>query len=124
MEASEDEHTPEMSAINEAIDAAIENPEKVVRADNTEDTTKEETDSSKEGETVVEKQEMMLDELPVVDNSDGPNLEIPQIEDVDYEKRTEEINNKIKADYDAFLDSAFSDDTETIEEKANEEEAK
>ncbi len=124
MEASEDEHTPEMSAINEAIDAAIENPEKVVRADNTEDTTKEETDSAKEGETVVEKQEMMLDELPVIDNSDGPNLEIPQIEDVDYEKRTEEINNKIKADYDAFLDSAFSDDTETIEEKANEEEAK
>ncbi len=82
------EYTPEMTAINEAIDAAM-------------DTTTE---------AVEEQKNMTLEELPVVDNSEDPKLEIPQIEDVDYEKKSEEINNKIKADYDAFLDSAFSDD--------------
>ncbi len=123
--AEETEHAPEMTAINEAIDAAIENPG---TAKATEDTSAK----SKPSEEIVDdikkdaevNQEMMLDELPVVDNSDGPQLEIPQIEDVDYEKRTEEINNKIKADYDAFLDSAFSDDTEIKEKNENEEDAK
>ncbi len=82
------EHTPEMTAINEAIDAAM-------------DTSVQANEEPKN---------MTLEELPVVDNSEDPKLEIPQIEDVDYEKQSEEINNKIKADYDAFLDSAFSDD--------------
>ena len=90
------EHTPEMTAINQAIDAAM-------------DTAKD---------TVEEQKNMTLEELPVVDNTEDPKLDIPQIEDVDYEKKSEEINNKIKADYDAFLDSAFSDDesAETKEE--------
>ena len=83
-----EQHTPEMTAINEAIDAAM-------------DTSVQATE---------EPNNMTLEELPVVDYSEEPKLEIPQIEDVDYEKRSEEINNKIKADYDAFLDSAFSDD--------------
>lgn len=65
------EHAPEMTAINEAIDAAIVTPA-----------------------------EQMAEEVV---------LEIPQIDDVDYQKRSEEINNKIKDDYDANLDSAFSD---------------
>ncbi len=82
------EHAPEMTAINQAIDAAMEI--------NT--------------EAVEEQKNMTLEELPVVDNTEEPKLDIPQIEDVDYEKKSEEINNKIKADYDAFLDSAFSDD--------------
>lgn len=88
-EEASKEYTPEMTAINQAIDAAM-------------DTTTE---------VVEEQKNMTLEELPLVDNTEGPKLEIPQIEDVDYEKKSEEINNKIKADYDAFLDSAFSDDT-------------
>lgn len=87
-EETTEQYTPDMSAINQAIDAAMD------------------TNADKQ----EEKKNMTLEELPVVDNSEDPKLEIPQIEDVDYEKKSEEINNKIKADYDAFLDSAFSDD--------------
>ncbi len=81
------ENPPEMTAINDAIEAAMDNSTKV-----------------------QEEKTMTLEELPEVDDSEGEKLEIPQIEDVDYEKRSEEINNMIKAGYDATLDSAFSDE--------------
>lgn len=69
---------PHMTAINEAIDAAI--------------TT---TDSN-------------MAEIDKVANMEQI-LEVPQIEEVDYAKRTEDINNKIKENYDASMDSAFAD---------------
>lgn len=69
---------PHMTAINEAIDAAI--------------TT---TDSN-------------MAEINKVANMEQI-LEVPQIEEVDYAKRTEDINNKIKENYDASMDSAFAD---------------
>ncbi len=85
-------HVPEMSAINEAIDAAIETSVE----NNTPDNNTSESNVSTEEATQTNKVEEQV-------------LEIPQIADVDYEKQSEEINNKIKADYDANLDSAFSD---------------
>lgn len=85
-------HAPEMSAINEAIDAAIETSVE----NNTHDNNTSEGDVSTEEAIQTNKVEEQV-------------LEIPQIADVDYEKQSEEINNKIKEDYDANLDSAFSD---------------
>lgn len=74
-EAAEPEAAPEMTAINEAIDAAMTEP--------------------------VSQVEAMANMEPI--------LEIPQIEEVDYAKQSEDINNMIKENYDANMDSAFSD---------------
>ncbi len=72
---------PEMTAINEAIDAAI------VDGDD---------------KSIPESEVKKVASVEQI-------LEIPQIEDVDYAKQSEDINNKIKEDYDATMDSAFSD---------------
>ena len=75
------EVAPEMSAINEAIDAAMVAP--IEQAS---------TEAVADAEVAQ------------------PVMEIPQIEDVDYAKQSEDINNRIKENYDANMDSAFSDD--------------
>ena len=75
------EVAPEMSAINEAIDAAMVAP--VEQAS---------TEAVADAEVAQ------------------PVMEIPQIEDVDYAKQSEDINNRIKENYDVNMDSAFSDD--------------
>lgn len=84
--------SPEMTAINEAIDAAMT----VSSVENTVSKNVNETTSNTTSEVEsVSKMEQIL--------------EIPQIEEVDYAKQSEDINNKIKENYDANMDSAFSD---------------
>ena len=91
------EAEPEMNAINEAIDAAMTTAtaNEDINNNQTVEGVKGSNKPSSEVETVANMEQI---------------LEIPQIEDVDYAKRTEDINNKIKDNYDANMDSAFSED--------------
>lgn len=52
-----------------------------------------------------------------VQEAEIPQVNIPEqpadtVEDIDYEKRSQEINDKIKENYDANMDSAFADDSD------------
>ena len=106
------EHNPEMTAINDAINAAMDNSSGNVSGNTSSNTSENVSAHTSEKVSTKKEENVSLEELSGVDDVKEPVIEIPQIEDVDYEKRTEEINNKIKADYDAYLDSAFSDDND------------
>ncbi len=96
---SEVEHAPEMTAINEAISEAIDSSHAKT----------EDVSDNKDDNQINNKSEQASEDIPKVELS---SLEIPQIIDVDYAKQTEDINNKIKENYDANMDSAFSSDDE------------
>lgn len=96
------ESAPEMSAINEAIDAAMVAPAQPQQVELVQETVQQELQEqvNQEQQGVVEQASESLHQI----------LEIPQIEEVDYAKQSEDINNRIKENYDANMDSAFSDD--------------
>ncbi|MBQ8167006.1 MAG: hypothetical protein IJZ96_08210 [Lachnospiraceae bacterium] len=104
------EHAPEMSAINEAISEAIDSSQvkTEVTVDNQADGKSDET--NEKGMSNNKDNEQAPTEIPKVELS---QLEIPQIVDVDYAKQSEDINNKIKENYDANMDSAFSSNDES-----------
>lgn len=109
------EHTLEMSAINEAISEAIDSSR--VKTEVTVDNQEKNQADSKNDDVKVEKNvsdnkenDEASTEIPKVELS---QLEIPQIVDVDYAKQSEDINNKIKENYDANMDSAFSSNDES-----------
>lgn len=96
------EAAPEMSAINEAIDAAMVASTQSQQVELIQETVQESTQEMVQKQT-NQQGEVAIESVPQV-------LEIPQIEEVDYAKQSEDINNRIKENYDANMDSAFSDD--------------